>query len=978
VHRRTTSKSNLLRLGFSEPEQAEVGLAALGPARDPLLAVFGLIADPDLGLAALNRLVEAAPDADELLRTLAEDEGTAMRLMAVLGASAALGDHLARHPAHWHELTDPTLGSVRPPAYLLRERLVAAVTGLEREAAVAALRIEYRRLLLRLTARDLGHALLFEDAAAELSDLACGALEAGLTIARTVVPDADQVRLSVIAMGKTGGHELNYISDVDVMFVHEPVAGADPEVATRAAFGLAAELIKVCGEHTGEGTIWQVDAALRPEGRAGALSRTVTAMTAYYERWASTWEFQALLKARPAAGDLELGRTFVEAISPLVWSAAERDGFVEDTQAMRRRVVEHIPSKEADRELKLGVGGLRDVEFAVQLLQLVHGRADETLREPTTLSALAALTRGGYVGREDGETLHAAYTFLRTVEHRIQLFGLRRTHLLPVDEPSLRRLGRSLGYLRDPIGRLEEELTRQRREVRRLHEKLFYRPLLAAVAALPGAEAHLSLEAAGSQLRALGYADPAAALRHLTALTQGVSRTTDIQRQLLPVLLQWFADGPDPDAGLFGFRRISEALGSTHWYLRTLRDEGLVAERLARVLSTSRYATNLLEREPAGVRLLGEDLEPRSAETLVEEMAAAGRRRSGIEDAVKSIRAVRRRELFRIATGDVDGELDVITVGTGLTRLTDATLEASLRAISERVLGSEPAPAELAVVAMGRYGGAELAYASDADVLFVHRGVEGAESGEASSYAMKVFTELRRLLGAAGPDPALELDADLRPEGRSGPMVRALSSYAAYYAKWTEPWERQALLRADAVVGSAGLRADFTTLIDPMRYPAGGLSEEAIREIRRVKGRVDTERMPRGADPKTHLKLGRGALADIEWTVQLLQLRHAHEVEGLRTTQTLPAIEAAHEADLITAEDTEILVEAWLMVSRIRNAITLARGRAADQMPTDPRETRAVATLLGYPDGTTNELTNDHLRLTRLASGVVDRVFWEQ
>ncbi|WP_300683228.1 bifunctional [glutamine synthetase] adenylyltransferase/[glutamine synthetase]-adenylyl-L-tyrosine phosphorylase [Nocardioides sp.] len=978
MERRTTSKATLLRLGFAEPEQAEVALAALGPAREPLLAIFGLIADPDLALAALIRLVEAAPDAEELLTTLADDEGTAMRLMSLLGASAALGEHLARHPDHWHELTDPTLGSVRPPAYLLRERLIGAVTGKERTEAVAALRIEYRRLLLRLAARDLGHDLLFEDAAAELSDLACSVLEAGLTIARAVVPEADQVRLAVIAMGKTGGHELNYISDVDVMFVHEPVEDADPTVATRAAYALAAELIKVCGEHTGEGNIWEVDAALRPEGKAGALSRTLAAMTAYYDRWASTWEFQALLKARPAAGDLALGRAFIEAVQPFVWSAAERDRFVEDTQAMRRRVVEHIPSKDAERELKLGSGGLRDVEFAVQLLQLVHGRADDTLREPTTLSALAALTRGGYVGREDGETLHAAYTFLRTVEHRIQLFALRRTHLLPTDEPSLRRLGRSLGYLRDPISRLETELGRQRREIRRLHEKLFYRPLLAAVAALPGSEAHLSLEAAGTQLRALGYADPAAALRHLTALTQGVSRTADIQRQLLPVLLQWFADGPDPDAGLFGFRRISEALGSTPWYLRTLRDEGLVAERLARVLSTSRYVTNLLEREPEGVRLLGETLEPRTAAALTDEMLAAGRRRTGVEDAARSIRAVRRRELFRLAAGDVDGALDVTAVGTGLTRLTDATLSSTLQVISDAVLAGEPAPAELAVIAMGRYGGAELSYASDADVLFVHRGVDGADPGAVSTYAMKVFTELRRLLAAAGPDPALELDADLRPEGRSGPLVRSLTSYAAYYAKWTDPWEIQALLRADAAVGSEALRADFTALIDPMRYPVGGLDDDAVREIRRIKGRVDTERMPRGADPTTHLKLGRGALADIEWTVQLLQLRHAHEVEGLRTPQTLPAIRAAHDAGLIESEDAEILIEAWLMVSRIRNAITLARGRAADQLPTDPREMRAVATLMGYPDGTTNELTNDHLRLTRLASGVVDRVFWEQ
>ena len=243
---------------------------------------------------------------------------------------------------------------------------------------------------------------------------------------------------------------------------------------------------------------------------------------------------------------------------------------------MRRRVIEHIPAHEAERQLKLGSGGLRDVEFAVQLLQLVHGRADERVRAPTTLSALAELTRGGYVGRPDGEALHEAYSFLRMLEHRIQLHQLRRTHVVPEDEDSLRRLGRSLGFTKEPVVELGKVWQHHRREVRRLHEKLFYRPLLAAVAKMPGSEARLTPEAAQARMAALGYVDPKGALRHLEALTSGVSRTSQIQRTLLPVMLEWFADAPDPDAGLFGFRRISDSLGDTPWYLSTLRDEGQV------------------------------------------------------------------------------------------------------------------------------------------------------------------------------------------------------------------------------------------------------------------------------------------------------------------------------------------------------------------------------------------------------------------
>ena len=988
--RTPTSKGTLLRLGFGGPEEAADHLVRLGDAADPLLAFLGRTADPDLALRTLVTLADRAEDGEELLATLVDDEGTAMRLLAVLGASQALGDHLIRHPSQWHELQDPTLGSTRPAAYHLRAELLRAVGAdpgadspvatLPEAKAVDALRVEYRRLLVRLVARDLAHEMGVDDVAAELSDLAVGTLDAALAVARARMGErAADVRLAVIAMGKCGGHELNYVSDVDVVFVHEPAPGVADDVALRTATQLAGHVMRICSDHTGEGTIWQVDAALRPEGKAGPLSRTVASHLGYYQRWASTWEFQALLKARPAAGDLALGREYVETLQPLVWTAAERDGFVADTQAMRRRVVAHLSPRDVDRELKLGEGGLRDVEFAVQLLQLVHGRADPSLRAPTTLSALAELTRGGYVGRADGEELHRAYAFLRTMEHRIQLHRLRRTHLVPRDEESLRRLGRSLGFFREPVESLEKEWAHQRREVRRLHQKLFYRPLLTAVARMPGEESRLSPEAAEERLTALGYADPTAALRHLEALTRGMRRSAVVQRTLLPVMLQWFAEGPDPDAGLFGFRRISEALGESPWYLRALRDEGLIAERLARVLSTSRYTTRQLEREPEGVRILGGSLEPLPRESLAEEMSAAVERRTDAESAVKAVRAIRRRELFRISAAELLGVADVESVGAALSRLTDATLEASLRAVVEDTAaarGLDAPPTRLAIVAMGRYGGFELSYASDADVLFVHEPVPGADGQQAASFAQAVVGELRRLLALPGADLPLELDAGLRPEGRSGPLVRTLSSYASYYAKWSHVWEAQALLRADPVVGDPELRAAFTAMIDPLRYPEHGLSEEEVIEVRRIKGRVDSERLPRGADPKTHLKLGRGGLADIEWTVQLLQLCHAHEVPGLKTPRTIGALAAARDAGLIAEEDFMSLCGAWRLVSRVRNAVTLARGKPSDSLPGSAVELRAVAAILGYAEGSTDEMVNDYLRVTRLAHGVVERVFW--
>ena len=991
-----SSSGSFVRLGFVDGAVAARGIARLGDAGAPLTAKLAATADPDAALEGLIRLADSLDEVTpgsgaQMLAEVADDEGTAMRLCSVLGASAALAHHLVRHPEQWRELTDPTLGSTRAAAYAVRETMLRAVgadpqadapvAGLADAEAVDALRVEYRRILLRLAARDLAHHVALDDVAAEISDLAAATLEAALAVARSRVGEsAAAARLSVIAMGKCGGHELNYISDVDVIYVYEPAEGAEDGAALRAATQLASQLMRICSDPTREGTIWPVDANLRPEGSQGPLVRTLASHRGYYEKWAKTWEFQALLKARPVAGDLALGRAYVEMVAPMVWSVAERAGFVTDVQAMRRRVIDHIPAHEAERQIKLGSGGLRDVEFAVQLLQLVHGRADASLREGATLSALTRLTDGGYVGREDGEKLHEAYTFLRTLEHRIQLHQLRRTHVIPEDEASLRRLGRSIGLFSEPAVQLDKQWRYHRREVRRLHEKLFYRPLLGAVAKLPGTEARLSLAAAELRLAALGYADPKAALRHLEALTSGVSRTSDIQRTLLPVLLEWFADSPDPDAGLFGFRRISESLGRSPWYLTMLRDEGEVAQRLAHVLGTSRYATDLLEREPQGVKMLGESLLPVSAEAALAEMQALVERAETPEAAVVAVRAVRRRELLRIASGELVAGTDVALVGQGLSRLTDATLQATLdiaTASVRRQRDLEVAPCRVAVVAMGRYGGFELSYGSDADVMFVQEPVDGVEAQVAASFAQAVVSEVRRLLSLPASDPPLEVDADLRPEGKNGPMVRTLESYAAYYAKWSHVWEFQALLRADPVVGDEVLRRRFTELIDPLRFPAEGISETDVVEVRRIKARVDNERLPRGADRHTHLKLGRGGLADVEWTVQLLQMRHAGTHPALRTPQTLPALEAAVAAGLVEASDAETLAEAWRLVSRVRNAVTLVRGKPADQLPRDARERAAVARVLGYAPGSSDEMVNDYLRTTRRAHAVVERVFWE-
>jgi [glutamine synthetase] adenylyltransferase / [glutamine synthetase]-adenylyl-L-tyrosine phosphorylase len=740
-------------------------------------------------------------------------------------------------------------------------------------------------------------------------------------------------------------------------------------------------LMDVCSAATAEGTIWPVDAALRPEGKNGALVRTLASHLGYYERWAQTWEFQALLKARPVAGDTALGEAYVDAVRPLVWSAAERPNFVEDVQAMRRRVEAHIPSKEAERQIKLGRGGLRDVEFAVQLLQLVHGRSDPRVRSGSTLEGLASLSAHGYVGRDDAAELDTAYRFLRTLEHRLQLQGLRRTHVLPEDDADLRVFGRSLGMRTDPAVELLAQWRRHAREVRRLHEKLFYRPLLQAVARLDAGEARLSPEAARDRLQALGYREPDAALRHLEALTAGVSRRAAIQRTLLPVMLGWFADAADPDLGLSAFRDLSDELGSTPWYLRMLRDDGMVAERLARVLASSRYSGDLLERAPEATVMFGDvtELAPRTYAALESEMLTAVRRADTPESAIAAARAARRRELLRTSVADVLGRADVDQVGDALTHVSRAAIVAGLQVATGLVEARRggPLPTAFCVVAMGRFGGHELGYGSDADVMFVHDPVDGATDAEATEAALAVAGELRRLLALPGADPPLVVDADLRPEGRAGPLVRSLASYRAYYERWSDVWESQALVRALPVAGDTALGERFTALVDPLRWPEGGLSLDKVREIRRLKSRIEAERLPRGADPALHTKLGRGGLADVEWTVQLIQMQHAHTAPALRVNGTLSALATAAERGLIAKADADVLAEAWRTATRVRNALMLVRGRPADSLPSDAHELAAVARLVGYAPHEVGQLAEDYRRVTRRARRVVESVFYD-
>ena len=985
--------------------------------------------------------------ATTLLAAVEENPNFRRRIFALLGASTALGDHVVANPGTWvdlaapmpsrQEMMDAMLAAVgaTPVEGAGELTFKAAITGSE---ADSALMVAYRNLLARVAAIDLastmverGHTppkpLGFEALSLALTDAADAGLTAALAVACSMVygkPGAENekqpARLAVLAMGKCGAQELNYISDVDVIFVAEP--------ADARAMRWAGEFINI-----GSRVFFEVDAALRPEGKRGALVRTLDSHVNYYRRWAKTWEFQALLKARPMSGDLELGRDYCEAISPMVWSAAEREDFVPDVQAMRRRVIENVPTDLRARELKLGEGGLRDVEFAVQLLQLVHGRTDENLRVSATVAALRQLVDGGYVGREDGQVLIRCYEFMRLLEHRLQLHRLKRTHTLPEEDDTQERRwlaktsGRvrsrdSSGAQRSLVEQLELDVRQSALQIQNLHRKLFYRPLLSSVVGMDADAVRLSPEAAKRQLAALGYESPQRAFEHLRALADGTTRKHKLQAIILPSLLEWLSATVDPDAGLLAYRKLSEAAMDRSWFLRLLRDENIVGKRLMFLLGTSPFLADLLLNSIDSVKLLsdgamGPKLLDQEPAVVTHSLVAAASRQRDPDKAIGVARALRRAELSRIAAADLLGLMSVEEVCESLSWVWDAVLEAALQT-EIRAWEDEHqtnAPATISVIGMGRLGGAELGYGSDADVMFVAEpvaqdgdGTEGAEgrrgdvdvektdvdnNGTAKQgssadsagsgaeavdplkWAITICESVRRRLGKPSQDPPLEVDSNLRPEGRNGALVRTLASYKRYYSEWGETWELQALLRATWIAGDKNLGMRFLRMIDQFRYPAGGATAKQVSEVRRMKARVDSERLPKGADKNLHTKLGRGGLTDVEWTAQLLTMQHCDK-EHLRNTSTLGVLKEMAGEELISEADALTMREAWITATKARNALALVRGKRKDQLPASGKPLAQVAAAAGWPIEESQEFLDDYLKKTRRARRVVDRVFW--
>jgi [glutamine synthetase] adenylyltransferase / [glutamine synthetase]-adenylyl-L-tyrosine phosphorylase len=861
--------------------------------------------DPEMARIALTRVGERA-EARELLAEPALLEPAVM----LLGLSSAAADFLVSHPEEASLFADL---SPRSPEVLNAEAEEAA----ERFGPEAGLRRFRRRGLYRAAARDLRGAD-FEDVVAEVTAVA----EACLRVAAEQSLDADQ---SVIGMGKLGGRELNYVSDVDVIFVHE---GSGPEMQEEAA-RLAARFVQLLSEPTEDGVALRVDASLRPDGRSGPLSRSRPATLEYYRRYAATWEKQALLKARPVAGAVEAGGGLVEELAEVVFPEDLEPSAIEDVRSMKVRIEEYVRARGKETvEVKTGRGGIRDVEFAIQLLQLVHGRRDPRLRHPNTLRALEVLASEGYVAEADAQALASSYRFLRTLEHRLQLTREVQTHELPADEASLRRLARSMGM--DGAEAMRRAHAMHTDVVRGIHERLFYRPLLEAFAGPPVPQPGLERDPTVELLGGLGFRDADAAYARLDGLVDPATRLGKVLGHIFPVIAPALALAPDPDAALV---RLERVLDGTDPEVADALSSPEAARGLVLAAGASSWVADRLARDPEAVRVV-----------VGERQAASSEQR-----------------LLTIGARYASRKLRVPDVGRELADVADEVVAGALGEVSPEV--------PLAVVGLGKLGGRELNFASDVDVVFVYDG-EGPEPFEEARRAAEAVLEGVRAGG-------FEADADLRPEGRSGPLARSLVAFLEYWERWGKTWEFQSLLKARFVAGDEALGRRFLSAAADFAFPEY-LPIDRIAEIRRMRVRMETERVKAVDARRFHFKLGYGSLADVQFAVELAQMRHGGEHPEVRRTNTVEALEALARERLVEDSVSLALGEAYVFLNEVKNALELDRRVRAEAVPPSAEGQLALARRLGYEEYPRQSFIEDYRRVTRRARNAMERVFYPE
>lgn len=911
--------------------------------------------DPPRALLLAERVLAAAEAAGHGARAARHPEGLARVLHACCGVAPFLAPWLVRHPGWLAALAADDLAAPLDRARL-DAALAAALAAAPDPDAARVLREQKYRALARIATRDCDPERVplarSGETLAELTALAEALLDAALRVARARVaarlgpprwsgPEGPEGRFCVLGLGKLGGEELNFSSDVDLVYVCDGGGHGGPQGRAPADYWtrVGQEFHALVAVETADRFLYRIDLDLRPEGAQGPPVVSDEALAAYYETAADHWEKVAFMKARPVAGDLELGWRAVRAVAPMIYQASMDYAGVQRIRALKEEIGQRRGAGGDGFDVKLDPGGIRDVEFVAQAMQLLHGGRIPQLRDRSTQRALERLAEVKLLPADEAAALLDAYRFLRRVENRLQMEEERQVHRLPRAPDALRRLARALGYGGDDAAeRFAADLAARRERVL----------------------------AFASRFRAESGADEVwqLFLRHQPALATGPA-TRAMMESLAAAFAREIAASADPALAMANLDRFAAGVGARRFYYELLIDRPELVGRLAALFASSRWLSGLLARHPQLVEPLFADPEVLLLDRarLRDDLAALRRERAGpggradSESDLAALRLFVHRQVMNVGLLDLDEKVSRADCEVALTDVAEVALEAALEVARREVERVRPPPpgaraARFLVVGMGKLASRELSYGSDLDLVFLYDLPEGAEADrlEAQEHCVRVA---QRLISAIETPTAegvcYEIDSRLRPSGNQGALVTSLAGLRAYHEGEAQVWERQALLRARPVAGDAAAGERFDALRrEVLRRP---LPPGAAAEVHRIRLRMEAEL---AAETRGHrdLKRGRGGLLDVETAVQWLQLRHGGEApELLDVARTEAMIERLAARGFLPPARARTLAEGWDFLQRLSSRLRIVENRSISELDAGSSELDAVARRLGYGAG---------------------------
>jgi len=868
-----------------------------------------------------------------------------------------------------------------------------------------ALRLYKEEEFLRIGCRDLAGLAEVQEVMGELSDLAAASVQTATVfhwnrlVALHGRPPVAKSRMGlvVIGMGKVSGHELNFSSDLDLIFFREPEEGQTegPEAINVVAFyeALTRAVTRSLSDITEDGFVFRIDLRLRPEGEKGELVPSMTNALEYYLGWGRTWERAALMKSIPLAGDFELGADFLKELEPFIYRRYLDYSTLEDMRLMKSRIEAQIRSKPGIN-LKLGQGGIREIEFFVQTLQLINGGKTQRVRSQSTLEALALLHESGLLEKKTMVDLRAAYLFFRKTEHRIQINHQVRTHELPRTPEEQQDLARKMGYMEDPLKSFLSDLERRRATVEELFSSLLYQSGEEIEGRLSPAVRTLATiihnqDATSAILKELGFEDAEASYPLVKKLFLPADRkfASEKGRRLLqnlaPVFIEELSKVPEPSKALVALDSYIDALQSTSGYFSTFLENPATVRFLIKILGESRFFTDLLIRHPQAIDSLiarGAYECPREKQLLEDHLAERLAYAEDLETELDVLRILKHEEMLTIGVHQLSGEIDSQTARRALTELAEVCLQGAIEiAVKEmnRKMGAldffDPLP--LVIVGMGKLGGMEMTYMSDLDVVFVYDPpVE--EFGRYSIH--EIFTRLAHRIISILTTPTSEgtvyaMDTRLRPSGNQGPLVSSISSFREYHRTASKLWEKQALIKARPVAGSAGLATEIDKIVRDSILRTE-LSEEDLQEIARLRKRMETE-LALEDELHVDLKTGHGGLVDVEFLAQANILKYSWRKPPIIKHNTLEALSALRKEGLVSEEKFHALDAGYRFLSSLEDRLRLMKHRSVDRMPLTGEQLKSLAVRLGYGEGGDESLINEYRRVTRSIRQIYDAFF---